>query len=109
MISLNEGQSGLWPENLGQAVVLLSSAVREDDWRLEVDGHKVFLSARESLCCFLKKHSEVIGVVCILLHVWQFCDRLKCLESCVEVVEVVILSLRSGRPHPPPFSSLCVS
>lgn len=55
MISLSEGQHGLWHENRRQAMLLLSSAVREDGWRLEVDGHKVFLSARESLCCFLKK------------------------------------------------------
>ncbi|KAM7326967.1 hypothetical protein ACRRTK_013334 [Alexandromys fortis] len=89
-------------------MVLLSSAVWEDGWRLEVDGHKVFLSARESLC-FLKKRSGVIGVVCILLHVWQFCDCLECSKDGIEIVEVVILSLRVERPHPPPSSAWCMS
>lgn len=33
-------------------MVLLSSAVWEDGWRLEVDGHRVFLSAREASVVF---------------------------------------------------------
>lgn len=33
----------------GRAVALLSSAVREDWWRLEVDRHEVFLFALGSL------------------------------------------------------------
>lgn len=83
-------------------MVLVSSTVQEDGWRLEVDGHKVFLSAREKHLLFSKKRSEVTGVVCILLHVWQLCD-LECSEGCVEVVEVVILSLRSGKTPPTPI------
>lgn len=37
---------------------------------------------------------------------WQFCDRLECSKDGVEIVEVVILSLRSGKTPPTPI--LCL-